>query len=124
MAKPFSDDLREKMVRAVEAGRSRHEVARIFGVSVSCVIKLMQRYLATGDFRAKKFGGHKKPILTEHEATVRSLVSTQPDLTLSDLRQELSKLGIEVGRSSVDRFLKRLRLTFKKNSVRRRAATA
>jgi putative transposase len=49
MAKPYSRDLRERMVRAVQAGRSRHEVARMFEVSASCVIKLMHRYEATGD---------------------------------------------------------------------------
>src|SRR5271166_4281832 len=52
MAKPYSRDLRERMVRAVQAGRSRHEVARIFEVSASCVIKLMHRYEATGDLCA------------------------------------------------------------------------
>jgi transposase len=112
MAKPFSDDLRERMVRAVEAGRSRHEVGRIFGVSASCVIKLMGRYRESGDFRPHKFGGYKRPVLIEHEQTVRSLVSARPDLTISDLRNELAALGINVGRSSVGRFLQRLQLTF------------
>jgi transposase len=40
MAKPFSVDLRERIVGAVEAGRSPHEVARMFRVGASCVIKL------------------------------------------------------------------------------------
>jgi transposase len=62
--------------------------------------------------------------LIEHEQTVRSLVSARPDLTISDLRNELAALGINVGRSSVGRFLQRLQLTFKKNSARRRTATA
>jgi transposase len=124
MAKPFSDDLRERIVRAVEAGRSRHEVGRIFGVSASCVIKLMGRYRESGDFRPHKFGGYKKPVLIEHEQMVRSLVCARPDLTISDLRNELTALGIKVGRSSVGRFLQRLQLTFKKNPARRRTATA
>ena len=54
---------------------------------------------------------------------MRSLVSARPDLTISDLRNELTALGINVGRSSVDRFLQRLQLTFKKNPARRRTAT-
>jgi transposase len=119
MAKPFSDDLRERIVRAVKAGRSRHEVGRIFGVSPSCVIKLMGRYRESGDFRPHKFGGYKKPILIGHEQTVRSLVSARPDLTISDLRNELTARGIKVGR-----FLQRLELTFKKKPARRRTAAA
>ena len=63
MAKPYSRDLRERMVRAVQAGRSRHEVARIFEVSASCVIKLMRRYETTGDCAPGKFGGHKRSAL-------------------------------------------------------------
>ena len=119
MAKPFSEDLRERMVRAVESGRSRNDVARIFSVSVSCVVKLMQRYRSTGDYRALKFGGHKKPALAGHEETVRALIAARPSLTISELSIELAGLGIEVSRSSVDRFLNRLGLTFKKNSTRR-----
>ena len=114
MAKPFSQDLRERMVRAVQAGRSRHEAARIFGVSASCVIKLMQRYEATGECRPSKFGGYKRPILADHEDQVRALVRAQPDRTVTELWRELTALGIEVGRSSVGRFLQRLQLTFKK----------
>ena len=113
MAKPYSMDLRERMVRAVKGGRSRHEVARIFGVSPSCVIKLMQRYRETGAVEPAKFDGYKKPILTAHEDKVRKLVAARPDMTVSDLASALAALGIRVGRSSVQRFLKRLGLTFK-----------
>ena len=124
MAKPFSEDLRERIVGAVEAGRSRHEAARIFGVSPSCVVKLMQRYRETGAVRPAKFGGYRKPILAGHEAKVLALVAARPDLTISELATELATLRIKVGRSSVYRFLRRLGLTFKKNSARLRTTPA
>ncbi len=114
MAKPFSGDLRERIVGAVQAGRSRHEVARMFGVSASCVIKLMQRFSALGHCRPEKFGGYKRPILGEHEDTVRALIRVRPDLTISELWRELTGAGIKVGRSSVGRFVERLELTYKK----------
>ena len=88
MGKPFSGDLRERIVGAVQAGNSRHAVARIFGVSVSCVIKLMQRFSALGHCRPDKFGGYKRPIREEHEDTVRALIGARPDLTISELQQE------------------------------------
>jgi putative transposase len=124
MAKPYSEDLRERVVRAVERGRSRREVARLFGVSASFVIQLMRRFRATGSVKPAKFGGHKKPALAGREETVRALVAAAPSATLAELQRQLSERGIIVGRSSIDRFLKRLRLSFKKNSLRRRAATA
>ncbi len=74
MARPYSQDLRERMMWAVVSGQSRHEVARMFDVSASCVIKLMQRVDATGDCQPRKFGGHKRYALAEHEDTVRGLV--------------------------------------------------
>jgi len=39
MARPYSQDLRERMVWAVLSGQSRYEVARMLDVSASCVIK-------------------------------------------------------------------------------------
>src|ERR1700730_5273719 len=114
MARPYSQDLRERMVRAVLSGHSRHEVARIFGVSASCVIKLMQHVDSTGDWRPRKFGGHKRYALAEHEEKVRALVAEEPDLTITELWRKITTHGIKVGRSAVARFLLHLQLTFKK----------
>ena len=105
MAKPYSDDLRERVVRAVVQGSSRHEAAGQFAVSVSFVVKLMQRFQATGSFRPGAFGGRKEPKLARHEAIVRELVEQTPSATLLELRKKLSERGVEVGKSSIDRFL-------------------
>lgn len=123
MAKPYSDDLRERVVGVVKSGCSRREAAEQFEVSASFVIKLMQLYQSTGSYHPRKFGGHRKPVLADHEETVRALVAASESATLAELQQQLDDRGIKVGLSSIDRFLKRLRLSFKKNSVRRRAAT-
>jgi transposase len=119
MAKPYSDDLRERVVRAVEGGSSRHEAAGRFGVSVSFVVKLMQRFHATGSFQPSDFGGHGKPKLAEHEAVVRELVEQTPSATLLELRGALLERGIQVGKSSIGRFLKRLRISYKKKRFAR-----
>jgi transposase len=123
MAKPYSQDLRERMVRAVLAGQSRREVARMFDVSASCMIKLMQRVDATSNCRPRKFGGHKHYALAEQEDKVRAFVAETPDLTITELWQKITALGIRVGRSAVARFLLHLQLTFKKNPACRRAGT-
>ena len=74
MAKPYSQDLRERMMWAVLSGQSR----RMFDVSASCVVKLMQRVDATGDCQPRKFGGHKRYALAEHEDKVRRLLRKNP----------------------------------------------
>jgi transposase len=48
MTRPYSIDLRERMVRAVEAGVSGRATAPRFGVSPSCLIKLVQRWQRAG----------------------------------------------------------------------------
>lgn len=121
MAKPYSDDLRERVVRAVMGGLSRHKAAEQFEVSVSFVVKILQRFKATGSYKPSRFGGQKPAKLAAHEATVRALVEQTPSATLLELRQKLSERGIEVSKSSIDRYLKHLRISFKKNAVRGRA---
>jgi transposase len=114
MGRPFSQDLRTRIVAAVEAGASRNKVAKQFAVSVSCVVKLMQRFYRTGRVEPGPRG--KKPYaLAEHEATVRELVAECPDLTIDELHQALGQRGIHVSRSAVNRFLRKCGLTFKKS---------
>ena len=114
MARPLSLDLRERIVRAVEAGSSRREAAEQFAVSESCAIKLLQRWERTGSVAPAQIGGRKRHALAAHADRVRALVAGEPDLTLEELKARLSEQGITVGRSSVDRFLKALGLTRKK----------
>jgi transposase len=114
MAKPYSQDLRERFVLAVLSGQSRRGAARSFDVSSSCVIKLMRQFEATGDCPPRKFGGQKQHALAGREGKVRALVAAQPDLTITELWERLTALQIKVGRSAVGGFLKHLRLTYKK----------
>jgi transposase len=94
MAKPYAQDLRGRLVRAVLAGQSRGKAARSFDVSASCVIKLMRQWETTGGCLLRKFGGHKRHALAAHEDKVRALVTAQPDLTITALwRRSRSKSG-------------------------------
>jgi len=114
MGRPYSEDLRERIVRTVEAGASRRATARQFAVSVSCVVKLVQRWRRSGTVAPGQMGGWKEYALAGHEARVRALVAARPDMTLDELREALAQEGIAVGRSSVGRFLRARRLTLKK----------
>jgi len=118
MAKPYSQDLRYRLVLAVLSGQSRRNVARSFDVSPSCVIKLMQQWETTGGCLPHKFGGHKRHALAEREDKVRALVAAQPDLTITALWKKLTAVDIKVGQSVVGCFLLHLKLTYKKNSAR------
>jgi len=113
MGRPYSEDLRSRIVAAVEDGATRTAAAGQFGVSVSCAIKLVQRFRQTGSV-APAPRGRKPFALAAHDALVRELVAARRDMTLDELTLELEDRGIHVGRSSVNRFLKACGLTLKK----------
>jgi transposase len=68
MAKPYSMDLRERVVASVErGGLSRNEAARRFGVGISTVIHWVRRFRETGSVAPSQIGGYKpKAIRGEH----------------------------------------------------------
>ena len=59
MGKPYSVDLRKRVVAAIEGGMSRNEAAKQFGVAISTAIGWMQRVEQTGNVAPGQMGGHK-----------------------------------------------------------------
>ena len=54
MGRAYSNDLRERVVRAViKGGLSRHQAAAQFGVGISTAINWVQRFLETGSVEAR-----------------------------------------------------------------------
>ena len=121
MAKPYSADLRTRVVGAIGDGATIPEAAEQCGVSISSVVRFLRLHRDTGSVGAAKFGGHKEFLLAAHEELVRSLIEEQPDITLAELEARLAKKKILVGKSSISRFLIHLKLRFKKKSAGRRA---
>jgi Homeodomain-like domain len=62
MPRPYSMDLRERVIEAIAAGASRRETAEQFGLSASVVIIWAQRYHATGNIAPKPSGGSVSPL--------------------------------------------------------------
>jgi len=118
MTRPLSNDLRERVVAAVEAGESCRSVAVRFGVAVSSVVKWRQRYRATGSVAPGKVGGHRKRLLDPHRAFILERLGETPHLTLHGLKDALAARGVHVSHNAVWLFLRREGLRFKKNAVR------
>jgi transposase len=117
MAKAYSQDLRMRVVEAVEGGASRREVAEVYGISPSVVVIWMQRWTETGSVEAKPSGGSTSP-LDEHAEFLLGLTIEQPDMTLDEIVAAMSKAGIKGSRTAVWRFYERYDISFKKNFVR------
>jgi transposase len=114
MTRPYSLDLRERMVRAVEAGASRRATAAKFAVSPSCVIKLVQRWRHTGTLAPEPRRGGRRAKLADHAELVHALLTATPDITIVELKTRLAPEGIAVSPSAISRFLKASGLTRKK----------
>ncbi len=119
MARPLSEDIRERVVAAVAEGASTRAVAARFGVAVSSVVKWTQRYRTTGSVAPGKMGGHRKRVLEPHRAFIMERLGQAPHLTLHGLKAELAARGVKVSHNAVWQFLRREGLRFKKNAVRR-----
>jgi transposase len=119
MGKPYSDDLRERVIAAIEAGHTREEVAELFNVALSTVGGFIKRKRETGSVSPDKFGGYKTFSLEPHTDLVKELVAEQPDSTLAELQVRLAKEKVKVSQSGISRFLHNINLTFKKKAYTR-----
>ncbi len=123
MSQPLSDDLRERLIAAVEGGASRRAVADRFGVVASTVTKLVQHLKRTGSLEPARQGGDRRSARIEaHANEILALVAASPDITLEEIAAHLkSAHGETFVVSTIWRCLDRHGLTFKKNGARQRA---
>jgi putative transposase len=113
----LSQDLRHRIVRAVEGGSSARQAAARFEVSPSAAIKLMRRVRKTGSTAPARFGGHRRPMLDPHAAVVQSILDARSDITLVEIQTELRRHGILVGAAStIHRWLRGRNLRHKKRA--------
>lgn len=118
MARPYSDDLRERVIDALNSGLSCREVADRFGVSVSAVVKWSQRYRATGSVSARRMGGHRPFALAAERDWLLERINSEADVSLRRLQSELAERGINVSYGAVWNFVHREGLSHKKNRGR------
>lgn len=115
MAKPLSQDLRRRLVEAVEAGSSARAAAARFQVSPAAAVNIVRRARETGSTAPARIGGYRKPLLSGHEALLREMTTTRKGITLAEIRDELISRGIKPGSlSTIWLTLRRLGLSHKK----------
>jgi transposase len=124
MVKPYSEDLRVRVVGRVEAGYPVREVAETFGVSVSSVVKWSQRKRRTGSVAAKPMGSRLARSLAGQRDWMLARIAEKPDVTLRELVAELEARAVSTSYGSVWRLLSDEGISFKKNPARQRARPA
>jgi transposase len=116
MAAAYSQDLRERVIRAViDGAMSRRSAAERFGVSQSTAIKWVERFERSGVRTPARMGGYKPVKLEPYRDFIAALRAEKPDTTLQGLCDRLlSERGFKADTSLMSRFLRRLGLTLKK----------
>lgn len=121
MPKPYSNDLRKKVIEEIqEETHSKLEIAKRFRISKSFIYSLWSRYKATGSYEAKPMGNTTPPKVDEKGSDhVKEWLANEPDLTLDELCDKYDEhFGTRMGRSSMNRALKRMNMTYKKKPLR------
>jgi len=114
MAKPYSVDLRARVVTAVEGeGMSRRAAAARFGVSYSAAIDWVKRRRQTGSLEPGQMGGHKPRKISGPHRDWLVESCREKDFTLRGLVAELAGRGLKVDYRSVWEFVHAEKLTHK-----------
>ena len=113
MTQPLSNDLRRRVVVAVDGGMLRRGAAKRFGIAPSTAIKWVGAWRRTGSYRPRAKGGDNRSHRIEaRAAVVLALVEETPDMTLAEIACHLqSEHGVRVSQSTVWRFFHRRGIT-------------
>ena len=119
MTRPLSDDLRRRVVTAVDDGMSRRGAAKRFGIAPSTAIKWVRAWRLTGSYRPRAQGGDRR------SQRIRGTGRDGPGAGRRDPGHDAgveiaahldSEHGLRVSQSTVWRFFRRRSITFKKTA--------
>ena len=117
----YSQDLRERVLRALDRGERPSEIARRFEVSRVWVYQVRSRLRQTGERGSYPIGGHRRSRLAGLESVLRGWIEAEPDLTLAEMQQRLQQRDVAIKVGALWHQLNKWNLSFKKNSARQRA---
>jgi transposase len=115
---PYSVDLRQRIVAAVNSGMSRSEVVRTFQVSAATVRRYLKQQRETGELAPRAHtGGRQAQIGADQYPALQELIAAAPDATLAETCQQWQQLtGVLVSQSSMCRALAQIGWSRKKRA--------
>lgn len=121
----YSDDLRSRVLAAVDGGMAVRAAASVFQVSISYIYKALIRRRTTGETAANRSRGHRPRKLTpEQETALAAHLRTHSDMTLAAMQTWLeSEHGVRLSSGALWTAIDRLGLTLKKRHSRRASRT-
>src|SRR5580692_10259802 len=112
----YSEDLRGRVLAAVDGGMAAQSAANLFRVSVSYIYKALIRRRRTGEVSASSRRGHRPRKLTPvQEAALAAHIAAHPDITLAALQTWLlAEHEVRLSNGAMWSVVNRLGLSFKK----------
>src|SRR3982751_1744733 len=118
MARPYSQDLRDRVIEATGNGTSARQAAVRFDVGVSTAIKWVERLRDSGERSARRQGRRPGSKLDAHRDYLLAVIEAAPDATIEELQRRLvEEKGVRASTGTIWTFLDRCGLTFKKKSL-------
>src|SRR6266478_9950132 len=113
--RPYPPDLRERILHALDQGRSRAEVIRVFGVSRASIKRYLKQRRETGNVLPKPIPGRPSKKLAPLEAGLVAQLKAHTDVTLEDhCRLWETTSGMRVSTSTMSRAIRRVGWTRKR----------
>jgi transposase len=105
----YSKDLRLRVLRAVDRGTPRREVAALFGVSLSTIKRWLNRRRQTGGVQTMEIPGRPSVKGAALREWLPEQLKSNPDLTLREHCEAFEdETGMEASEATVSRQIARL----------------
>ena len=115
MGRPYSMDLRERVIAAVEGGLSTRKAAARFSIGIATAGAWARLKRSTGAVSPAPQGKPKGSVLDAHAGFIFGLIGKAPDITLEEIAERLAEeRAVEVVSTAVWKFLDRHGQTHKK----------
>jgi transposase len=119
----YSQDLRDRVLWALDRGEGPTAIARRLEVSRVWVYQVRGRQRKTGQRTSFQIGGHCRSRVAAMESVLRGWIEQEPGLSLAELCERLVEQGVSIKTGALWHQLNKWDLTFKKNPARQRART-
>ncbi len=110
----YSQDLRDRVLWALDRGERPTAIARRLEVSRVWVYQVRGRAQKTGQRTSFQIGGHRRSRIAEMESVLRAWIEQAPGLSLAELGERLAEQGISIKIGALWHQLNKWNLTFKK----------
>jgi transposase len=120
MGRPYSMDLRERVVASVEGGLSTRQAAARYSIGIATAGAWTRLKRAKGEVKPARQGKPKGSVLDAHATFIFGLIDETPLITLNEIAGRLAdERGVKVVSTAVWKFLNRHKMTHKKRPVTR-----